>query len=282
MRFGKYSNCTVPDESIVALRNLSRYRFSLVDSCSDLKRRAITVLDQIFPEFASLFSNIFGITAKELLLKYTTPDELCSVSSVKLTKLIKSTSRGRLGRTKAEEIKLAAQTSFGIKYALNAFSFQLKQLLEQINFIEQQMADLEEQLSMLLEQSGMGILTSITGLGNVLASAVAGEIADITKFSSADKVVAYAGFDASVQQSGQFTGSQSHISKRGSPYLRRAVWMAASVAAFSDPALSVYYQALIARGKHHKTAVAAVARKLCNIIWAILSSGKPYVPHLKV
>jgi len=281
MRFGKFSNCSVPDESIVALKNLSRYRFALVDSCSDLKRRAITILDQIFPEYASLFSDTFGITSKELLLKFTIPEEFVAISTAKLANFITKASNGRLGRTKAEEIKAAAETSFGIKYALSSFSFQLRQIIDQIAFIESQVEELEKKLAILLKESGMDILTTIIGFGAVTASAVAGEIADISKFTSAPQLVAYAGLDASVKQSGQFEGTKNSISKRGSPHLRRVLWQTAMIASFRDPALSLYYQSLMARGKHHKTAVTAVARKLCNIIWSVLNSGEPYSPHLK-
>jgi transposase len=281
MRFGKFSNCSVPDENIVALKNLSRYRFALVDSCSDLKRRAITILDQVFPEYDSLFSDIFGLTSKELLQKFTTPDEFVAVSTTRLSNFIEKASNGRLGRIKAEQVKAAAQNSFGIKYAISSFSFQLRQILEQITFIENQIEELEAKLFELLEISGMGIITTITGFGNILASAVAGEIADISKFNAAPQLVAYAGLDASIKQSGQFEGNRNSISKRGSPYLRRAVWQAAMIASFRDPALSLYYQSLISRGKHHKTAVTAVARKLCNILWAVLKTRIPYTPHFK-
>ena len=79
-----------------------------------------------------------------------------------------------------------------------------------------------------------------------------------------------------VSQSGEFEGTKQHISKRGSPYLRRAIWLAANRAAFCDPILLEYYQSLNARGKHHLTAVGAVARKMCNIIFTILRKNRPY------
>jgi len=88
--------------------------------------------------------------------------------------------------------------------------------------------------------------------------------------------VAFAGLDVKVTQSGEFTGTKQKISKRGSPYLRRAIWLAANRAAFCDPILSEYYQSLKARGKHHLTAVGAVARKMCNIIFTILRENRPY------
>lgn len=105
-----------------------------------------------------------------------------------------------------------------------------------------------------------------------------GEIGDISRFESAPKLVAYAGLDASVKQSGDFTGTKNKISKRESPYLRRALWLAAFIASRRDPVLSVYYSNLIARGKSHKLALTAVSRKLCNIVWKVLSSKIPYTP----
>ena len=87
-----------------------------------------------------------------------------------------------------------------------------------------------------------------------------------------------AGLDVRVTQSGEFTGTKQKISKRGSPYLRRAIWLAASRAAFCDPILSEYYQSLRARGKYHLTAIGAVSRKLCNTIYTILKEERPWQP----
>jgi transposase len=280
IRFGKYSSCSVPDETLVAIKNLSRYRFYVVDSCADLKRKAIALLDQVFPEYDSLFSDIFGITSRELLMKFTIPEEFLDVSATKLANFISKASKGRLGRNKAEQIQSAAQNSFGLKYATDSFAFQLRMILEQIDFAEKQLDELDREVNRLLESAGGLILTTITGFGATLAAAVYGELGEISKFDSPKKIVAYAGIDASIVQSGQFLGTQSKISKRGSPYLRRALFLAANVAAFKDPALSVYYAQKIAQGKHHKQAVLAVARKLCNIIWAVWNSKKPYEPRL--
>lgn len=132
---------------------------------------------------------------------------------------------------------------------------------------------------MLLEENQ--VITTIPGIGNILGAIIISEIGNISRFDSASKLVAFAGLDVSVKQSGEFIGTQNKISKRGSPYLRRAIWTAASRAAFCDPVLSDYYQSLRTRGKHHLTAVGAVARKLCNIIFAVLRDNKPYQPMPK-
>ncbi|MDR2046729.1 MAG: IS110 family transposase [Clostridiales bacterium] len=280
VRFGKYSNCAVHEESVFALKNLSRFRLYLTDPCADLKKKAICLLDQVFPEYADPFSDTFGLTSRELLLKFSTPEEFLAVSTVKLANLISKASRGRLGKIKAEQVKQAAQNSFGVTFAVKSFSFQLKLILEQINFTEQQIADLEAQLSDLLNQTAAAVITSITGIGTILAATIIGEIGDINRFDSPKKLLAYSGLDASVVQSGQFVGSNSKVSKRGSPYLRRAIYLAANVAAFKDQALSLFYQKKISQGKHHKQAVIAVAHKPVNIIRAVRRTNALYVPRV--
>ena len=277
MRFGQFSATNLSEETIVALRQLSRYRLALVDACGDCKRRVIALLDQVFPEYAALFSDTFGVTSKEVLSQYPTPEDLLSVSTRKLSNLLEKTSRGRLGREKAEQMKAAAAHSFGVGFAKDAFSFQIRQLIEQLEFLEGQIAELEEQLASLLKQTG-SYITTIPGIGDTLGAIILGEIGDIHRFDAPNKLVAFAGLDVRVSQSGEFTGTRQRISKRGSPYLRRAIWLAASRAAFCDPILSKYYQSLRARGKHHLTAIGAVSRKLCNIIFAILSDNRPYEP----
>ena len=277
MRFGQFSSTSLSSENIMALRQLSRYRLFLVDECSDCKRKVICLLDQVFPEYNKLFSDTFGVASSELLHKYPTPEDMLSVSTTKLTNFISKCSNGRFGREKALQIKDAAANSFGVKFATDAFAFQIRQMLEQINFIETQLNELEVQITTMLFEENQ-VITTIPGIGNILGAIIISEIGDISRFDSASKLVAFAGLDVSVKQSGEFTGTKNKISKRGSPYLRRAIWSAASRAVFCDPVLSDYYQSLRARGKHHLTAVGAVARKLCNIIFAVLRDNKPYHP----
>ena len=275
MRFGQYSATTLADENLVALRQLSRYRLVLVDTCGDCKRRVITLLDQVFPEYAKLFSDTFGNTSTELLLNYPLPEDMLAVSSKKLTAMLKKFSHGHFGEAKASELKSAAKGSFGVSFSKDAFSFQIKQLMEQLVFIEKQIEELEIEISTLLNQTSQ-VITTIPGIGNTLGAIILGEIGDIYRFDAPNKLVAFAGLDVKVTQSGEFAGTKNKISKRGSPYLRRAIWLAAGRAAFCDPILSDYYQSLRARGKHHLTAVGAVARKLCNIIFVILRDNRPY------
>lgn len=277
MRFGEYSATSLSDENIIALRQLSRYRLALVDACGDCKRRVIALLDQVFPEYDKLFSDTFGSSSTELLLNCPTPEDMLAISTRKLTNILNKASHGRFGKEKAEELKAAAKDTFGVAFAKDAFSFQIKQLMQQVVFLEKQLSELEEQIADLLHKTNQYI-TTINGIGDVLGAIIVSEIGDINRFERPNQLVAFAGLDVTVKQSGEFSGSKNKISKRGSPYLRRAIWLAAQRAAFCDPILSEYYQSLRARGKHHLTAVGGVARKLCNIIFVILKENRPYQP----
>ena len=280
MRFGEFSSSPLSDERLFELKNLTRYRFSLVDESSDWKRKLITLLDQVFPEYDKLFSDIFGVTSKNLLSKYPLPEDILSISTETLAELLAKCSNGRFGFAKAEEIQNSALNTFGVKFAKRSFSFQIKQIINQISFLEEQLKFLEKEIKYLLNDINP-IITTITGIGSVLGASIIAEIGDISRFEKASQLVAYAGLDVSVKQSGEFNAINStKLSKRGSPYLRRAIWLASTVAAFKDPALSVYYTNLRNRGKAHGTAMGAVARKLTNIIFAVLRDNKPYIPNI--
>lgn len=277
IRYGQFVETRLADEDLFSLRTLTRFRTYLVESIRDLKRKVVCALDQVFPEYQSIFSNIFGKTSKEILLQFSSPIDFENVSSETLAELLAQLSRQKVGALKAEQLKAAASSSFGITFAKNSFTFQLRALIEQISFIENQVKETEAEISSIMEKLGSPI-TTITGIGNVTGAAIISEIGDISKFDSPRKLVAFAGIDASVTQSGEFEATHNVMSKRGSPYLRKAIFQAALVASFQDPALSGYYQKKRSEGKHHLTCVGAVARKMCNIIYAVLRNNQSYVP----
>lgn len=277
IRFGRFTTTSLAEEDMLALRNLSRFRLFQVDTVADLKRKTISLLDQVFPEYTGLFSDTFSKSSLELLSSSCTPEEILAMDTEKLISILNSASKGRLGNDKANEIKSVANESFGIRLALDSFSFEIKQLIEQIKFIEKQIAALEKQIQALLEKFDTPIQT-LPGVGPVLGAIILSEIGDITRFKDASKLVAFAGVDPSIKQSGEFVGTHNKMSKRGSPYLRRAIFLAAQVAAFNDPVLSAYYQKKRSEGKHHYTAIGAVARKLLYITFAVLTRNQPYTP----
>lgn len=277
LRMGNFSDVSIGKDDVSELRQLCRYRFHLVDTIGDIKNQVIGLLDRIFPEFHTLFSDVFGVASMELLKRYTTPEQILGVKTSTLASLLSKASRGRFKNEKAREIKDLAKLSVGLKTANTAFVFQLKQMLMQIEFSESQLDELEKKIGVYYDQCE-SFLSTIDGIGDTLGAAIFAEIGDISRFDSPKKLVAFAGIDPTVQQSGHFTGTHNSMSKRGSVYLRRAVWLAATVAAQKNPVLNRFYLKKRAEGKDYMTSIGAVSRKLCYIIYAVLRDKKPYTP----
>ena len=275
IRYGDFVETTLSNEDLFSLRNICRMRNYLVQSTGDLKRKIICVLDQIFPEYQTIFSNTLGTTSKQLLLDFSSPADFEELSVDVLTETLEKLSRKKIGQNTAEKLINSAKNSFGVTFSKESFTFQLKLLIEQVKFIESQIKDCEHKIKELMEKINSPI-TTIPGIGPVLGALIISEFGDISRFDKPSKLVAFAGIDATVSQSGEFEGTHNVMSKRGSPYLRKALFQAALVASNTDPVLKAYYQKKRAEGKHHKTCIGAVARKLCNIIFAVLKNDKPY------
>ena len=144
MRFGEFSISNFSDENTFALRNLTRYRFALVDECSDWKRKLVAILDQVFPEYSSLFFKYYMVLPqRSCCSKYPLPEDMLSIPAEELGNLLYECSKGRLGINKAEEIQSRARETFGIKFAKRSFSFQIKQIISQISFLEEQLKEIE-------------------------------------------------------------------------------------------------------------------------------------------
>lgn len=274
-RFNGYSKTTLPDEVMISLKELTRFRTFLVDDISDYKRKATVVLDKIFPEYTQIFSDTFGKTSKEILTKYPLPKDILNEDLESLAKVLSTSSKGRLGYSKAEQLQNLAKESFGIKFATEALVMEIKSILSTIEHLQNQVSKLDEKIAVLLRSLGTTIET-IPGIGPILGAIIVSEIGDINRFSHASKLVAYAGIDPTVKQSGEFNATKNRMSKRGTPYLRRALWTASIVAAFNDPNLHEYYLKKKNEGKHHGTIIGAIARKLIYRIFIVLKDNIPY------
>ena len=274
-RFNGYSKTTLPDEVMISLKELTRFRTFLVDDISDYKRKATVVLDKIFPEYTQIFSDTFEKTSKEILTKYPLPKDILNEDLESLAKVLSTSSKGRLGYSKAEQLQNLAKESFGIKFATEALVMEIKSILSTIEHLQNQVSKLDEKIAVLLRSLGTTIET-IPGIGPVLGAIIVSEIGDINRFSHASKLVAYAGIDPTVKQSGEFNATKNRMSKRGTPYLRRALWTASIVAAFNDSNLHEYYLKKKNEGKHHGTIIGAIARKLIYRIFIVLKDNIPY------
>ena len=275
IRTDPQSDYSLTDEDQLALRQLTRLRVDLVELVSDQKRRLLTLLDQAFPEFETFFREKYCKSALTLLQTYPIPDAVLAAGVEELTALLEKSSRKHYGCEKAEQMMRAAQQSFGVPFGQKANGLQIKLLAGQIAYLEAQQKQLDQEIDIYLDAIP-NQLTTISGIGRTLAAVFLGEIGDIRRFRNAKALVAYAGMDPSVSQSGEFTAKKTHLSKRGSTHLRRAIWLAAAAAVRHDEALKALHQKKMAEGKSYHVALGAVAHKLLHIIYAVLRDNKPY------
>ena len=284
IRLGYTTETKLASETTLKLQTLSRSRFDFVRQVGSLKNQVLGILDRIFPEYAGCFSSVFIQTSKELLKRYPEPEELAEVDLSELSQFLNKHSRGRLGQDRAEQIQTLAKGTFGIRLAMDAFTLQLRLLVEQIEFIEEQITIVEEAINQVMEElrpqdsDYRHVIETIPGIGSTLAAAIIGEIGDINRFPNAKTLVAYAGIDASVKSSGQFEGTKNRMSKRGSPVLRHALWLAAVSARRFNPELKEFYDLKRSQGKHSNVATGAVARRLTHLIYSIWKNNRPFEP----
>lgn len=265
----------IPDAAVQGLRELTRLRADLVAQIGDVKRRVIAVLDRTFPEFSTCFRDVFGLTARAVLEEWALPEQLASVPTAELTALLTRLSRGRFGVATAQAIHDAAQHSIGVRRGAEALAFELRLLLRQVTYLESQVTELDQEIQRRYGQLDT-YLPTIPGLGPATAPAIYAEIGDIGRFTDSDQLVALVGVDPQLHQSGQ-TAGQTKMSKRGSPYLRRAIWHAALTASRLDPMFQAIYDRQRKRGKHHLVALSHVANKRTRVIYSVLKGQRAYV-----
>ena len=267
-----------PEEKLLSLKQLTRFRANIVANVSSLKVQVIGLLDKVFPEYKKLFCDTFGNTSKQLLLNCPTPDDIINISTTKLANLLSKNSKGRFNKDTALHIKEVAKSSFGIKFTTDACSFEIKQLINQIVFLESQIDAVSKEIKELYNKLDSHLL-SVPGIGDNLAPIILAEIGDINKFDKPSKLIAFAGTDPSENQSGNKLSSNDKTSKRGSPYLRHAIYTASLVAISNEPELRAYYDKKISEGKHHFVALAGISRKLLTIIYYILKEDRDYIRY---
>lgn len=132
-----------------------------------------------------------------------------------------------------------------------------------------------------VDASSASLIASIPGIGPAIAAILVSEIDDVARFTEPQALIAYAGLDPKVRQSGIAMKRNTRLTKRGSPYLRRAAYLAASIAQRHDSDLKAYYLKKRSEGKRYKEATVANARHILNRVYAVWKRGTPYVkyPH---
>lgn len=262
---------TERDWALLELKLLCRHRFHLVQSQSSLKRQLIGCLDQVFPEYATFFSSGPHIlTSYELLKRYSTPIEILNASKSTLVRLLTKTSKSHFKADKVDQLRSLAKSSVGI--SLVALSIQIKQVIAQIEFIAKQIMELNRQIKRMMDTLHSSICT-VPGISYTLGSIILSEIGDISRFSDPGKLLAFAGLDPSVYQSGKFEAKSRSVSKRGSKFLRWAIMRASFLISFNNDTFNQYYTKKIKAGKTHSCALGHVSHKLVRILYKLLSEN---------
>jgi transposase len=277
-RFKRLGPSRVSPEDAEGLKQLTRYRASVVVERTALKNRLTSVADRTFPELSALVGGNDTATMRALMGRYGSAGAISRANVLRLTKVVRDASRGHHGREKAEEVKAAARSSVGTTFAARALAVEAESVVRLIGLMDDEVKALDAEIAELLDPEVGAVLQSVPGIGPVCAAQIAAEVGDPDRFESPKQLFAYAGMDAAKAQSGQLDGeSGQHMPKRGSAHLRNALMTAADRARTCDPYFGEYYEHLTKReGKHHYVALSAVARKLCGVILALLRERRRY------
>lgn len=278
VRFRAFEPSAMADEAVCGMRDLARFRMSLVEECSSLKNQLRALMDRAFPEYESLFPDPFCAGSMAVLRAFPAPGQVLAAGVDEVERTLREASRGRLGRERAERLVEAARGSVGVSFGASTLAFQVGVAAETLEFVRGKVAAIEAELDAMLERTQGRWLKTIPGIDTVLASLIAGEVGDAGRFEGPAQLRAFAGMDATKSQSGG-RDPDGRMSKRGSPYLRHALMLAADCARRHDGGFREAYEGAIARGKHHYVALSIVARKLSATCLALMKEGRAYEPE---
>jgi transposase len=265
-----YSNTLYHNEE---LKSLTRYRFDKVNERAKLKISIARLVNILFPELEKLVSTLHMASVYELLSQYPSAKQIASAPLTKLTNLLSNASKGRYSKEKAEEIRNAARRSIGSD--MPAKSLELKHTIKLIKELDAEIEEIEFHIEIIMDEINSPILT-IPGISYRMGAMIIAEIGDFDNFSSPDKILAYAGLAPSIYQSGQFTASYSRMEKRGSRYLRYALFNSAKYVCQWDDTFAEYLAKKRSEGKHYYVAISHACKKLIRVIYHLEKTGESY------
>ena len=258
---------------ISELKSLTRHRFRLVKENSKFKTSLVRLVDIVFPELPKVVSSVAQKSCLALLSELPSTKEIAECNLTHLTHLLLNNSNKMFGKDKAIQIRELARNSIGLNS--NSVSFELKQTISIIQFIQEQLDDVEKRIKEILKEINSPIL-SIPGISFKTAGSILAEIGDISRFDSPAKLLAFAGLDPSMYQSGKFFSTHSVMVKRGSKYLRFALMTAARMVCLNDATFNEFKDKKMAEGKHYMVTMGHVAKKLVRVIYYLLKTNNVY------
>lgn len=271
LTLGNYSLITSRDINNLKLKGLCRSRRNLVTLRSKSKIQLVSYLDQIFPELASFFKGNLHLNVSYQLLKdFSSPKVISKLHLTKLTNILHDSSRGRYAKQDAIRLRELAKSSVGVDNP--SLSMQIKHAILQIELYNEQIAEVEALYKEILDAMNTTILT-IPGMSYNQAAVILGCIGDINRFEHSCQLLAFAGLDPSVIQSGNFQAKSTRMSKRGSGMLRYSLVYSAHNIVKNNKTFKEYYDLKRSQGKSHYCALGHVAHKLVRIIFKMLKDN---------
>lgn len=255
------------------LKSLTRYRFTKVNERAKLKQSVSRLVTILFPELEKLVPSLHMASVYALLSEFPGAHQIANSHLTRLKTVLSNASHGRYGKEKAIEIREAARNSIGSRR--RAASMELQHTLLFLATMDVVIEEIEVQIQEILEEI-QSPMTTIPGIGFRMGAMIMAEVGDFSQFSSPDKILAYAGLSPSTYQSGQLTNAHSRMEKRGSKYLRYALFNATKLVCQHNPIFTDYLSKKIAEGKHYYVAISHAAKKLVRLIYAMELSGESY------
>lgn len=251
-----------------ALKSLSRERITYIKKLSKEKLHVYRLLTLIFPEYLQLFTNVYQGSAKAIITKYLNPVMISKARISSLDKMIH-------GGCQTSAAKLHEIASKSVGNSADYLSFELKQAYETLDFLQSSIDKLDSQIKKLVDSANTKILT-IPGVGYTTAALILGELGDVNRFKSPDSIVAYTGIDNIIYESGKYEAKSTYTTKKGSRYLRLALFQVAQACWQHDPQFNKYYQKKKAENKHHFVILGHIMKKLIRVIYSVLKNDKEY------
>lgn len=255
------------------LKSLTRYRFDKVKERAKLKTSISRLVCILFPELEKLVPTLHLTSVYALLEEFPGAKQVAGAHLTRLKTLLQDASRGHYGRDTAVAIRDAARDSVGS--VMPAKSLELRHTIQLIRELDAEIVEIEAAIESIMDGIQSPI-TTIPGIGTRMGAMILAEIGDFSRFDSPDKLLAYAGLSPSTYQSGQLKNCYAHMEKRGSRYLRYALFNAAKFVCHWDPTFAAYLFKKRAEGKHYYVAISHATKKLVRLIYALEKSREPY------
>lgn len=266
-----YSDTSYHNEE---LKSLTRYRFDKVKERAKLKTSISRLVCILFPELEKLVPTLHLASVYAMLYEFPGAKAIASAHLTRLSNLLYESSRGRYGKDTAIAFKEAARHSIGI--SMRSKSLELRHTISLIKELDSEIEEVEAEIKSIMDEIDSPIL-SIPGISYRMGAMILSEIGDIRRFDSPDKILAYAGLSPTTYQSGQLQSSYAHMEKRGSRYLRYALFNAAKFVCNWDPTFGSYLAKKRSEGKHYNVAISHATKKLVRLIYQLEKTGNAYV-----